>query len=146
MNYYYGFIYPYLTYNVISWGGTYNSHLSNLIIQQKRIVRAIADAPFLEHTTPIFLRLKLLKFSDVYKFHVALHMYENHGKYRRTHNVNTRFRNFSLPSFNRLTICQHAISYQGPTIWNELPNALKEINSKNVFKTHLKLFFLNQYV
>ena len=146
LNYYYSFIYPYLTYNVISWGGTYNSHLSNLITQQKRIVRAIADAPFLEHTTPIFLRLKLLKFPDVYKFHVALHMYENHGKYRRTHNVNTRFRNFSLPSFNRLTICQHAISYQGPTIWNELPNALKEISSKNVFKTHLKLFFLNQYV
>ena len=145
LNFYYSFVYPYLTYNVITWGGTFSSHLENLITQQKRIVRIISDAPFLAHTSPLFANLRILKFIDIYKFNVALYMYENHEKYKRTHNLNTRFRNLSLPSSNRLTVSQHAISFQGPNIWNKLPKELKEIKSKNYFKSQLKMFFLNSY-
>ena len=46
LDFYYGFIYPYLIYGVTVWGGTYDCHLNKLAVQQKRIVRAISYAGF----------------------------------------------------------------------------------------------------
>ena len=40
----YGFVYPYLAYNVIVWGGTYSSHLKNIITQHKRSIMVLADS------------------------------------------------------------------------------------------------------
>ena len=66
INYYYSFIYPYLIYNVLTFGNTYECHLAKLITQQKIILRAIANSDFHYHTYPLFYRLKLLKFTDIY--------------------------------------------------------------------------------
>ena len=68
INYYYSFIYPYLIYNVLTFGSTYECHLAKLITQQKRIIRAIANSDFHDHTDPLFYRLKLVKFTDIYKY------------------------------------------------------------------------------
>ena len=46
LDYYYAFIYPYLSYNVIFWGATYQTHLNPLIVQHKRTIRTISDAGF----------------------------------------------------------------------------------------------------
>ena len=70
LNFYYSFVYPYLTYNITSWGGTNQTHLQPLIIQQKKIVRIMTNSHFLEHTTPLFHRLRLLKIPDIYELHL----------------------------------------------------------------------------
>ena len=67
LDYYYAFIYPYLSYCVIVWGATYPSHLYNLIVQPKKIIRIISDAPYLSHSSPLFHNLKILKFEDAYR-------------------------------------------------------------------------------
>ena len=76
LNFYYALIYPYITYNIIVWGSTYSTHLSNLVIQQKKTIRTIADANYLDHTTPLFHRFKLLKIKDIYSYFTAIYMFK----------------------------------------------------------------------
>ena len=145
INYYYSFFYPYLIYNVLTFGSTYECHLAKLITQQKRIIRAIANSDFHDHTDPLFYGLKLLKFTDIYKYYVSLYMYKNKHLFSVQHNINTPNNNMAVPSFNRLSLCKHPVRYMGPKIWNELPNYLKEKKSTSLIKKALSSYFINQY-
>ena len=53
-NLYYTLIYPYLIYCNIIWAGTYATHLSPLILIQKKIIRIITGQNYLAHTNPLF--------------------------------------------------------------------------------------------
>ena len=46
IDYYYAYIYPYLAYNIPIWGCAFPTHIQPLIIQQKRIIRTIANAGY----------------------------------------------------------------------------------------------------
>ena len=54
LDYYYAFIYPYLSYNVIFWGGTYPTYLNPLIVQHKRTIRTMCDAGYIETTLILY--------------------------------------------------------------------------------------------
>ena len=78
---YYSLIYTYLTYCIQVWGSTYQSHLSQLVILQKKIVRIILGVPPRTHTDPLFSELNILKVSNLYKYSIALFMYKlNYSK------------------------------------------------------------------
>ena len=140
LNYYYGFIYPYLTYNVIVWGNAPEIYIKDLFIQQKRFIRTLADVSFFEHTTPLFHRFELLKFSDIYKYYAALYMYSNRNnvEFITNHSLNTRNRNMPIPAFCRLSLSQNSIRFQGPKIWNDLPSVIRNSKSIRLFKKNLK--------
>ena len=72
ITYYNSYILPFLTYNIIHWGNTNGVHLEPLFITQKRIIRTIADAQYLDPSTALFFKLKILKLEDLFKFHAAL--------------------------------------------------------------------------
>ena len=148
LDYYYSMIFPYLTYNVIVWGGTCPTHLSNLIVQHKRTIRILSDLPFNGHTTPVFHKYQILKFIDIHKFYVSIYMFKNKNsaRYQTTHQINTRNRNQAQPSFNRIAACQRSISYIGPHIWNQLPQDIRNNNNLNSFKRSLKAYLLESYV
>ena len=147
LDYYYTFIYPYLSYNVVVWGGTYQNHLNPLITQHKRIIRTIASAQARDHTTPLFFQLGLLKFGDLYNYYLLIHMYKkiNQGEFSVAHSVNTRNRHLATPTFHRLTLTQHSVSFRGPTAWNTLPLQLQQLPTLSKFKKCLKLFFIQKY-
>ena len=147
INYYYSLIFPYLTYNVVVWGGTYKNHLYPVIRQQKRIIRLIADAEYLAHTNPIFLKFEILKFEDIYKFFLSVYMFKarQQGLFSTSHNLNTRNHNLASTQFHRLSSSQHSVSFSGPKIWNSLPSYIRNINSLPSFKHKLKQYFINQY-
>ena len=148
LDYYYAFVYPYLSYNVIFWGSTYDTYLNPLIIQHKRTIRTLSDASYRDHTNPLFKQLGLLKFLDIYKFHILVYMHKalSKGKYAPRHNLSTRNRDLAVPVFHSLTNTQRAVSFKGPTLWNELPLNLRSIERLNPFKKALKKYFLDQYV
>ena len=146
MDYYYGMLYPYMTYNALVWGTTYLSHLQPLIVQQKRIIRLITDASATAHCDPLFKELGLLKITDISKFQVLVHMFRsNKNKYQVNHDLNTRYRGLLRPSFHNLTKTQHAISYIGPLEWNKLPSEIKVSPTIKSFKKRLKAYFIEQY-
>ena len=48
-------------------GWSYPTYLKKLISLQKKALRVVVGAPYNAHTEPIFARLKLLQFNDLYK-------------------------------------------------------------------------------
>ena len=148
LNFYYAFIFPYLSYNVIIWGGTNNLHIEPVIIQHKRIIRIICNSQRLDHTSPLFLQLGLLKFKDIYKFFMCVHMFKSlsEGQFQISHQLDTRNANLAKVEFHRLTLCQQAVSFRGPHIWNSLPLYLRKISSFSLFKKKLKSYFVAQYL
>ena len=129
------------------WGSTYKIHLDRLIVQHKRVIRTIADAGYIDHTTPLFLKLGLLKFEDIYRYHILLKMFHlmQDGNFSVTHPYNTRNRDRPASSFHRLTSTQHAFSFTGPSKWNALPENLRSIVKFKHFKKALKSYFLEKY-
>ena len=145
IDYYCSFIYPFLSYCVLIWGGTYDVHLKEIIIKQKKVVRLIAGAPYNSPSTPLFFRFKILKFEDLYRFNLAIYMYKNQSQFQCSHSINTRNRHLAVPPYHRLTVTQHSVSYKGPQIWNKLPLEIRSLNSITKFKKAVKEHFLNSY-
>ena len=63
---YFSLIYSHLLYGILIWGSAYATNKKKLAIIQKKIIRILANANYNDHTTPLFLDLKLLKFNDIY--------------------------------------------------------------------------------
>ena len=147
LDYYYAFIFPYLSYNVTVWGGAYPTTLSPLIIMQKKIIRIICDAGYIDHTTPLFHELGILKFLDIYDFNLLVHMHKSilREEYCQTHNLNTRNRNAAISVSHRLTLTRHAVSWAGPKAWNLLPENIRSIPEIKTFKKAIKGHLLNKY-
>ena len=76
LDFYYAYIYPYLSYNIIVWGAAYDSVLQPLFLQQKRTVRTVAGAGYRDHTDPLFRRYGTLKLIDIYKLQLLSHMHK----------------------------------------------------------------------
>ena len=147
VTYYNSFVLPYLNYNILHWGSTNDVHLKPLVTIQKRIIRTIADAEYLAHTTPLFRKFNVLKLVDLYKYHAVLdtHIKLQNGAYRIEHDLNTRNRNLSKPKAHKLTRTQQSITHMGPSLWNSLPEEFHSINSIPIFKRKLKTHYLSQY-
>ena len=149
IDYYYAYIYPYLSYNTLIWGGTYDTHLQPLVLQQKRTIRTLTNSGFRDHTDPLFKRLKLLKVKDIYKLQLGIFMFHARarGEYATQTNILTRAsgtnRALSIPQ--RLSITERSVSSAGPDFWNTLPPHIRSINSFNRFKKSLKEHFLSFY-
>ena len=120
---------------------------TTLIRQQRRIIRIMAGANFLEHSNPLFHRLRILKFDDIYKFFVCVTMFKriNSNFYLGNHDINTRSRNSVQPPFQRLTLTQHSFEYCGPKIWAEIPSSIQNITKISTFKRKLKMYLIDQY-
>ena len=144
---YYALIYSYLNYNIICYAGTYDTHLHRLLLLQKRAVRILSNASFLDHTDPLFYSNGILKIHDIYNLNVGMYMYDRaqSGLYNRTHVYNTRNRDDLLPNRPRMTITQNSLSVAGPNIWNSIPTEIQNSPSRNSFKFKYKKYMLSLY-
>ena len=148
INLYYSLFYPYIMYCLPIWGGTSQCHIGQIILLQKKIVRLITSSDYLAHTTPLFYRTKILKFSDVYRYLLAIHMYHRMNNNQidfPSHDYNTRNINRAIPTFYRLSLCQKSINSAGPRLWNEIPVTIRESRNIKAFKTRYKEHLLNIY-
>ena len=144
---YYSFIYPYILYGLIVWGGTNQVHLQPLIVLQKRCIRLVCNAPYLAHSEPLFLMSNVLKFSDVYRFEIANYVFcsQSNPDFHRTHTYTTRNRELLLPPFQRLTQTQKSVNFKGIQVWNSLPLDLRTTERIAVFKRKLKSYLFSFY-
>ena len=69
---YYALAYSCLIYCVTSWGSATSNYLNKIKIKQKKIVRIMTFSRFNSHSNPLFHKLNLLKFEDIFKFRVAM--------------------------------------------------------------------------
>ena len=147
---YYSFIYSYLNYCILVWGGTSQSHIQPLEIIQRKCIRIINKSHYLAHSSPLFAHNKILKFSDIFNLNSGIYMYNNIVKFNHllpAHNHSTRFRSNYVPSFNRLSLTQRQSLFSIlPSIWNDLPDAIKSSPSIFIFKKRYKQYLLSGYL
>lgn len=146
---YHSFVYPYLLYGILIWGDAPSVHLNSLLLVQKRIIRIITSSEYLAATKPLFLKTKILRIPEIYKYSVGIHMYlqNSFGNLAYpTHNYSTRSRNNTIPQFQRLSQCQKSLTFNGPKIWNAIPQFLRSSKSIHVFKRKYKEYLLSEYL
>ncbi len=70
-------IYPYITFGIEVWGSANKALLDRIHIVQKRVIRCIGMAHHLEHTLPLFKRLRILKIDELFKLYILkqMHLY-----------------------------------------------------------------------
>ena len=81
---YYALVYPHLTYGCISWGDNYEAPLSQSVKLQSEAVRIINNVPprdhsarhYVDHITPHYVDLGLLKLPDIIKLRTCQLFYE----------------------------------------------------------------------
>src|SRR6218665_1384051 len=144
---YYTLIFPYLSYCNIVWGASYKSHLHNLFIIQKRVIRMICKLPYLAPSSSSFTKLKLLTIKQINHYQILLFMYRFHHqllpssmpfnlqKGSDIHNYSTRSSKNYTSHRALIKVKQLSMYCIGPEMWNKLPESLKYVQSIGSYKS-----------
>ena len=99
--------------------------------------------------------MEILKRADVHKFYAALYVYgivklnlcPMMGNYielnHYSHSYETRNRNHLILPFPRVNAIKINFTYQLINVWNDVPEAIKNVASANIFKKLLCQHFLS---
>ena len=141
---YYAHAHPHLSYCLALFGSTFPTHLQNLFLVQKKIIRLITNQPMLAHTKDLYKQTNILKFFDMTKLEIASFMYKNrlNGNFRTLmHNHYTRFRGNLVTPQHSLRIFEKSLAFNGPRIWNSIPDQIEHKPSLKSFKGSMSIVF-----
>ena len=156
---YNSFIQPHIQYGQAVWGGCSNQNKQRIVTIQKRAIRTVTKAYHLAHTEPRMKKMRLLNFEDLYKQQCMLLCHDCFNKRapkpisslieleQTTHATRSQVSNplnMRIPSFKSRAGSQ-GFRVKGPTIWNAVPNEMRSIERREVFKNSTKRFLLDKY-
>ena len=147
-----------LQFGILSYGCINKSKLSKIITLQKKAVRHVANKGFSSHTEPIFYKLGILKFEDLFRFNVVkfMHQYSTNklpasfdGMFtimRETEDRDSRdnYYNYKvcIPSTRLINSFPRVVFLP---IWNGLSSEYQCIQSHKVFSKDCKTSFVDKY-
>jgi hypothetical protein len=152
---YYTLIYPYLTYCNTAWSSTYVSNLRCIFLLQKRIVRVLTNSNHRAHTAPLFSKLKILNIYQLNSFYIGKFMFSYHNQLlppsflnlfitnNEIHDYNTRNASSYRAHACRTNVKQFTILFQGPKLWNSLPESVKCAQTINCFRNRILRYLLD---
>ena len=150
-------ILPYLSYCVPVWGNCNQSKMNSLIKLQKKSVRICTGSQYLDHTAPLFKKLNILVFDDLYLYHIALlgfFYFQNLLPLQISqmfcincsiHHYNTRTSNFFHLFRVKSTFVQKSVRFSFPVVWNSIPSNICSYKNLRLFKKNLKRHFVGKY-
>ena len=150
----YAYIYPYLTYCVTAWGNAHITYVNKLTLLHKKIIRALCNAHYLAHVTPLAFECNLLMFNDIYlfklcklmhnilydKLHVLCVKYQCDPKMFEFGDARTSSRTctYKFPiSYVRTQTRKDSVFIHGISVWNCLDVNIRKIESVKLFCTAL---------
>ena len=148
---------PYLNYCAEVWANTYKSRLKNIVVIQKRAIRLICNVCSRTHTSDLFKKLNILKFTDLVEYKCGIIMFNAYsGKLPRNlqnmfnvvsqaSSYGTRQRNKFSRKFCRTNIKAHCITSVEVKVWNNLPVSITELNLLYIFKKAYKKYIISNY-
>ena len=148
-------ILPYITYCVEIWGNTYKTVTNPIFILQKRAIRIINRAEYLEPTNTLFINSNALKFRDLVEFKTMQIMYKVKNRIvpdciQKLFQIRqSKYELRGMCMFNKINIRtnvkQRCMSVQGVNMWNVLDEEIKTCDTVQRFKKILKNKMLNKY-
>ncbi|KAJ8046940.1 hypothetical protein HOLleu_05786 [Holothuria leucospilota] len=150
-------ILPHFTYCCTIWSAVNKTLFHKLEVLQKRAIRHIVRADYNEHTSRLFLNLKLLKLSDVIAVNLISFVYRalNHqlpssfDNFFRTNNE--IHSHFTRQSYNiHCPPCHSATVLKNPSntaidLWNSLPHHIRDCKSLKQLRNSLNKNFFDKY-
>lgn len=143
--------YPSLLYCSSVWGGAFDTLINDIFITQKKLLRVITFTHRYAHTDPLFKELKLLKFHDIITFqtvsfvHKSLYFSQIVSDFQRLGSTrNTRYPNNLVIPLCRTSHAKRCLSSRGASLWNLLPEEMKNIAPKSLFKNKIKGLFIGE--
>lgn len=151
LSYYYACVHSLFQYLNIVWGNAGKSKLQKLQVLQNRCLKLIFKLPYLYPTIDIYLDRShcILPIRALCELQTCIFIHEIKQDNSRHNNLtfsvsnhlyNTRQANQLLSVRASTTLGQKRITFKGPQKYNLLPNELKSINNKNIFKARLKQY------
>ena len=160
-------MYPHFKYCITSWGKTNTKTFQPLTTTQKKVFQIMTNSSNTTRSDPLLTKLQLLKLNDIYKFQLAITMYNISNKIwnidsqtqpiisiNSIHKHQTRLvkqNNYHLHLI-RTNLGKSIITFGGPKIWNEIPKHIKYFkninlkNIKNFYSIYTTNFFICVYV
>ena len=155
-NFYYSCVYSSITYCIAVWGGALSSYRGRKLIKlHNKIVRNLFSK-FNFGRCP-FKSNKLLKLVDIHKYYSGIHMFKiinlNQNDCIRdtidlhvaSHTYSTRARGELLLPFPRVNAIKISHKSQFITVWNEIPDHVKQSPSLRIFKRNLTNYLVGLY-
>ena len=68
---YFSLIHLHILYGIIFWSSASKTERNQVFIIQKKIIRIISNSNRLDHSEPLFKRLIILKFDELWKFEIS---------------------------------------------------------------------------
>ena len=153
---YYTLIYPYLNYCCIIWGSASTTTLTKVFNLQKRALRLITHSNYRTSSSPLYIRLEILKVTDIYKLQVLLFLHKH-----RNFNLPASCTHYCTVSINRpyevrqkgyfceysfrTNVRERSIRIMGPRLWNAIPVSLQNCKSYHLFKRDIKTYLISFY-
>nr|CAI5818693.1 unnamed protein product [Callosobruchus analis] len=139
LTYYYSYVYPTISYNIISWEQA--TKWPRVFILQKRIIRLIYDLKPTESCRDTFMKHSLLTVVGIYLFKVLLYMKQNLTSFRShcdNHDYHTRNMRNLYDDNHAYMFYKKSPKYAGIHYFNMLPDSLKNADATPIFKKKLK--------
>ena len=147
---------PHITYCNLVWCLPVKTVMLDKILKiQKKYCRLMTFSSFTARSKPLFLQFKILPVYDIYKLQLATYMYkilnnliptfEHHSFITGSsiYDHDTRYKNYLRNPICRTTLRMNMICFQGPLLWNCLPENIKNAPSSGLFKKLIKFHLLS---
>jgi len=157
---YFAFVHSHLLYGVEIYGNACSKHLDKLVKLNNKILRILQNVNIRTHVTDLYTHYCTLPIPILHELQLASIV---HKFYRHLDILPDIFRNY----FTRNTMIHHhntrqhtdlhinrvhsskgqkSFKYKGCSIWNGLPDSLKESRSVKGFRYGLKMYLLGKFV
>ena len=147
-----------ILYGLEIYANSPKSGIKHLQLVQNAILKKLYGKSTIFNTNILHFDLKILKIEDLYKTRMCLLLFDS--KNLSSNNVylenlsnainlpNHRYktRNTLFKNIKANSITQNMSSYIIIKNWNELPQNIREIKKRNLFKDEIENFFLKKYV
>ena len=180
---YFSLVYSHLSYGIHAWGSADKTSLNKIVTLQNKAIRILSGVQYfqiygqepgpLPSSEPLFKKLRILKFSDIFKFNIAVFVYStldfesprifhewfifNHEIYQHNTRLNSEItqehyfdvgtveQSLSLHTKGcKNSYGQKMIQVSGPLVWNSIPAIIQKSSSIHSFKTKLKKHLLGE--
>lgn len=135
-----------LQYGLVCWGGTYKYLIDKLRIVQNHFLRIMLSKRKRDSSFPLFVEVRIMPIQQLYVFKVLRLFFLRSGNTGTTdllHETRSiKRRVFRVHKVNKSSF-KHSFVYSGPTLFNKLPQNIKEINNIKHFCVKVKSFLLN---
>ena len=120
---------------------------------QKQYCRIISFSSYRAHSNPLFRSLNILTIYSIYKLQLAVYMFRQMKNLlpginpfnfsQPSHKYNTRHKSELHIDRCRTKMRQSTVQFQGPKLWNSLPQNIVNEPSLGAFKNSIKNFLVS---